>query len=86
MSSAWYAENKYTDRLLDLVLRFDIFDLDPVDIDDAPSHPDPPAEPVRRRFIDKTQPPAQPVGVAQDRSASTGFDGAVVEPGGMGAG
>ena len=74
MSSAWYAENKSTDRLLELVLRFDIFNLDPVDIYNAASHPDPSAEPVRRRFVDITQPPAQPVGVAQDRSASTGFD------------
>lgn len=74
MSSAWYAENKSTDRLLDLVLRFDIFDLDPVDIDNAASHPDPSAEPVRRRSIDKTKPPAQPVVVPQDRSARTGLD------------
>jgi hypothetical protein len=56
------------------ILHFDVFHLDPVDIDDAPAHPDPPIEPFRRAFVDKAKPPAQAVIAAQDRRARAGFD------------
>ena len=70
--------------LSDPVLRFDVFHFDPVDIDDAAANTNPPAEPIRDGFIDKAEPPTHTVLVAQDRSACTGLDGAVVEPGGVG--
>ena len=68
------------------VLDLDVFDLDPVDLDDASAHTDSPAQPIGSGFIDKSEPPAHSVIVAQDRPARTRFDSAVVEPGGVGAG
>lgn len=66
--------------------RLDVFDLDPVDLNYAAANTYRAAEPIRDGFIYKTEPPTHTVFVAQDRSARTGLDSAVVEPGGVGTG
>ena len=63
-----------------------VLGLDPVDLDDTAAHANAPAQADRDGFIDKAEPPAHPVIVAQDQPARTRFDGAVVEPGGVGTG
>lgn len=55
-------------------LNFNVFDLDSVDIDDAPANANLPAESLRRAFIDERMPPAYAIIVAQDRPPSTGLD------------
>lgn len=69
-----------------VVLELDVFDLDPVDLDDATAHADATLWSIGSRLIDKSEPPAHPVIIAQDRPARTRFDSAVVESGGVGAG
>ena len=69
-----WAVTESRSRVLCISLNLNVFDLDPVDIDDAPAHPDPPVETVCHTFIDEAKPPAQAVIVARDRSSSTGLD------------
>jgi len=66
-------------------MHLDIFDLDPVDIDNTSSHPDPPADP-HRTFAYKPKPPVQPVFVRHYRPTRSRGGSAVVVPGDTGAG